>query len=108
LTALVVLRILPVLQRLGDAYGWFLVGEFLRPVFSASHVQHISDLHSKLALRLHHVWKYGNIESGSAENRREKKTEERRKKPLRQNIMACLQVGHKWLTNKRYYEATSE
>jgi len=34
--------------------------EFLRPVFSASRVQHISDLHSKFALGLHHVWKYGN------------------------------------------------
>jgi len=32
---------------------------FLRPVFSASHVQHISDLHSKFALRPHHMWKYG-------------------------------------------------
>jgi len=30
----------------------------LRPVFSASHVQHISDVHSKFALRPHHVWKY--------------------------------------------------
>jgi len=30
----------------------------LRPVFSASHVQHISDMHSKFALRRHHVWKY--------------------------------------------------
>jgi len=25
----------------------------------ASHVRHISDLHSKFALRPHHVWKYG-------------------------------------------------
>ena len=32
---------------------------FLRPVFSASRVQHISDMHSKFALRPHHVWKYG-------------------------------------------------
>jgi len=32
---------------------------FLRPVFAASHVQHISDMQSKFALRLHHVWKYG-------------------------------------------------
>jgi len=34
---------------------------FLRPVglFPASHVQHISDLHSKFALRPHHVYKYG-------------------------------------------------
>jgi len=27
--------------------------------FSASRVQHISDMHSKFALRPHHVWKYG-------------------------------------------------
>jgi len=33
--------------------------DFLRPVFSASRVQYISDLHSKFALRPHHVWKYG-------------------------------------------------
>ena len=33
--------------------------QFLRPVFSASRVQHISDMHSKFALRPHHVWKYG-------------------------------------------------
>jgi len=32
---------------------------FLHPIFSASHVQHVSDLHPKLALRAHHVWKYG-------------------------------------------------
>ena len=32
---------------------------FLRPVSSASSVQHISDMHSKFALRPHHVWKYG-------------------------------------------------
>ena len=31
----------------------------LRPVFSASRVQHISDMHSKFALRPHHMWKYG-------------------------------------------------
>ena len=32
---------------------------FLHPVFSASRVQQVSDLHSKFALRTHHVWKYG-------------------------------------------------
>jgi len=32
---------------------------FLRPVFSASRVQQVSDLHPKFALRPHHVWKYG-------------------------------------------------
>jgi len=31
----------------------------LRPVFAASRVQHISDLHFKFALRPHYVWKYG-------------------------------------------------
>jgi len=38
---------------------WRLFGDFLRPVFSASHVHHVSDLHLKFALRPHHVWKYG-------------------------------------------------
>jgi len=32
---------------------------FLHPVFPVSHVQHISELHSKFALMPHHVWKYG-------------------------------------------------
>ena len=36
-----------------------LFGDFLRPAFPASHVQHVSDLHPKFALRSHHVWKYG-------------------------------------------------
>jgi len=38
---------------------WRLFGDFLRPVFSASSMQHVSDLHPKFALRPHHVWKYG-------------------------------------------------
>ena len=38
---------------------WRLFGDFLRAVFSASHAQHVSDLHSKFTLRRHHVWKYG-------------------------------------------------
>jgi len=46
----------------------------LRPVFSASRVQHISDLHPKFALRPHHVWKYMvDIQSAMAENRRGKR-----------------------------------
>jgi len=32
---------------------------FLRPVYSASRMQHISDMHFKFALRPHHAWKYG-------------------------------------------------
>jgi len=54
---------------------------FLRPVFSASPVQHISDLHPKFALRPHHVWKTGSmvdIQSATAEIRRGKK-EDRKK-----------------------------
>ena len=38
---------------------WRFLATFLRPVFSASRVQHISDMHSKFALRPHHVSKYG-------------------------------------------------
>jgi len=38
---------------------WQFFGNFLHPVFSASHVQQILHLHSKFALRLHHVLKYG-------------------------------------------------
>jgi len=34
-------------------------GDFLGPVFPASRVQHVSDLHSKFALGPHHVSKYG-------------------------------------------------
>jgi len=34
------------------------MANFLCPVFSVSRVQHISDLHSKFALRPHHVSKY--------------------------------------------------
>jgi len=32
-------------------------GDFLGPAFPTSHVQHISDMHFKFALRPHHVWK---------------------------------------------------
>jgi len=38
---------------------WCPDGDFLRPVFSVSRVQHVSDLHPKFALRPHHVWNYG-------------------------------------------------
>ena len=38
---------------------WRVFATFLHSVFSASRVQHISDMHSKFALRAHHVWKYG-------------------------------------------------
>ena len=38
---------------------WRLFGDFSRAVFAASRTQHVSDLHSKFALRPHHAWKYG-------------------------------------------------
>ena len=38
---------------------WRFLATFLRPVFSASRNQHVSDLHSKSALGPHHVLKYG-------------------------------------------------
>ena len=40
---------------------WRFLSDFLRPAFPATCVQHISDLHSKFALRPHHVMvrKYG-------------------------------------------------
>jgi len=38
---------------------WRFLATFLRPVFSASRVQQVSDLHLKFALRPHNVWKYG-------------------------------------------------
>jgi len=37
---------------------WCRDGNFLRPVFPASCMQHISDMHSKFALGPHHVSKY--------------------------------------------------
>jgi len=38
---------------------WRFLATFLSPVFSASRVLQVSDLHLKFALGPHHVWKYG-------------------------------------------------
>jgi len=46
---------------------------FLRPVFPASRVQHISEMQSKFALRPHHVSNMVDIQSATAEIRRGKK-----------------------------------
>ena len=68
-------------------------GDFLRPVFSASRLQHVTDLHSKFALGPHHDRSMVDIQTATAENRRGKKEEDRRiykkKKPQDKNIMAC-------------------
>jgi len=51
---------------------------FLRPVFPASRVQHISDLHSKFALG-HMCGSMVDIQSAAAEIRRGKKKDRRKK-----------------------------
>jgi len=38
---------------------WRFLASFLRSLFPASRVEHISDLHSKFALDPHYVWKSG-------------------------------------------------
>jgi len=60
-------------------------GDFVRPVFSASRAQHVSDLHFKFALRPHHVQcgSMVDIQSPTAEIRRGKK--EKKKKEDKRN-----------------------
>ena len=53
---------------------WPFLATFLRPVFSAGRVQHVSDLHLKFALRP------ADIQSAMAEIRRGKKRRRRRRK----------------------------
>jgi len=66
------------LQSCAMVPRWRFFGKFLGSAFPASRMQHISDLHSKFALGPHHVSKYGDIRSATAEIRRGKKTEEKR------------------------------
>ena len=44
--------------KLSDGAQMAIFWRSLGPAFPSSRVQHISDLHSKFALRPHHVWKY--------------------------------------------------
>jgi len=71
-------------------------GEFLRPAFPASRVQHVSDLHPKFTLRPHHVRSMVDIQSATAENRRRKK-KKIEEETTGQNIMSAsaTQGGHK-------------
>jgi len=71
--------------------GWCQNGDLLHPVFSAIRLQNISDMHSKFALRPHHVSKYGRhpICGRWWLGEERKKIEEERKKPQGKNIMAC-------------------
>jgi len=54
-----IVKIHALAAKIQSVVRWCPDVDFLRPVFSASHVPHISDMHSKFALRPHHVWKYG-------------------------------------------------
>jgi len=45
-------------------------------------VQQVSDLHLKFALRPHHVWRYGRIQSPAAEIRRGKKEERKKREQI--------------------------
>jgi len=47
------------LTKLWDGAQMATFWRFFASCISASLAQHISDLHSKFALRSHHVWKYG-------------------------------------------------
>ena len=57
--------------------SWRFFDDFLHPVFAASPVQHVSDLHPKFALRPHHMCASIDIQSATAEIRRGKKEERR-------------------------------
>ena len=59
-------------------------GFFAACIFSEL-VQHITDMHSKFALRPHHVWKYGRHPISDHWDQARKK----RKKPQGKNIMVC-------------------
>ena len=57
-------RYIPSLRRARQICGmvprWRLFGDFFAScIFSLPRANHVSDLHSKFALRPHHVWKYG-------------------------------------------------
>jgi len=82
---------------------------FLCPVFLASRVQHISDMHSKCALRPHHG-SMVDIQSATAEVRRGKKEErKKKKKPQDENIMSAsaTQGRHNKFTVAQYATLTS-
>jgi len=110
---------------------WRIFGDFLRPVFPASRLQHVSDLHSKFALRPHNVWKYGtvfymrfssilvavwpfvaylkwnDIQSATAEITRGKKERKKKKKPRDENIMAALLHRAAIFTKERLRASTT-
>ena len=83
--------------KLCDGAQMAIFGDLLCPGFPESLMQHISDMHSKFALRPHHMSKYGR--SATAEIRRGKKEEEEeeRRNHRIKIYVACpiTQGGHK-------------
>ena len=69
-------------QSCAMAPRWRFLATFLRPVFSASRLQQVSDLHSKFA------WcgSMADIQSAAAEIRRGKKRRKKKNKPQHENI----------------------
>jgi len=66
--------------------------QFFAAAFAVSHAKHISDLHSKFALRPHHMWKYGRhpiCDGWDLARKKRQKEEEEGKKPYGKNIMVC-------------------
>jgi len=57
---------------------WLIFGDFLRSVFSASRMQHISDLHSKFARRPHMCGSMADIRLRIGEEKRRRRRERRR------------------------------
>ena len=69
---------------------WRFFCDFFASCISASRVQHISDLHSKFALRPYfHVWKYGRHPICAASEIRRGKNKIYRKKVQDANIIVC-------------------
>jgi len=89
-------------QSCGMVRRWRFFASFLRPVFPASRLQHISDLHSKFALRLTYIMCQSmvdnlDIQSAAAEIRRGKK-KDRRKKDRNNNRATIKILSGKLLT----------
>ena len=86
---------------------WCPDGDFLCPAFPLIHVQHVSDLRPKFALRRHHcvvVWQTSNL-------RRLRLGEgKKKKKPQGKNIMSAsaTQGGHNEMTNAKAVHNVSE
>jgi len=73
-------------QSCGMVPRWRIFGDVLGPAFAVSQEQHISELHSKFALRTHHVWKYGRHPICDCWDYL---GEEKKKEWLGKNIMVC-------------------